>query len=61
MDDKYRSRKFILTAGAQVFSSIALANGWLSGGDFTQITMVTVGAYNAANAAATFSAAKAEK
>lgn len=54
MDSKFRSRKFIITAGVQVFSCIALANGWLSGVDFTQISMVTVGAYNAANAAAIY-------
>jgi hypothetical protein len=54
MDDKFRSRKFMLTGGVQMFACIALAWGWLSGAEFTQITMVCVGAYNVANAAVVF-------
>ena len=58
MDVKFFSRKFIITAGVQVFSSIALAWGWINGGEYMQISMVTVGTYNAANAAVTYTHAK---
>ena len=46
---KFGSRKFLLVSGVQVFSSIALAWGWLDGSEYMQISMMNVGAYNAAN------------
>ena len=55
---KFASRKFLLTAGVQLFSSVALAWGWLSGGEYMQISMMTVGAYNAANFGGDFMRAK---
>jgi len=57
-DDKFRSRKWQLSAGTQVFSTIALVFGWLDGADYSAITQANIVAYSFANAAEYFTDVK---
>lgn len=49
MDDKFRSRKFLIVAGTLAFSGLALLIGKLEGAHFATIAVVCVGAYAASN------------
>lgn len=53
-ETKFLSRKWMLSVGIQVFSVIALANGWLVGEVFGEITVANIISYSFANAAAYF-------
>ena len=52
--NKFRSRKWMLSAFVQVFSSLALVFGWLQGEHYATITAANILAYSGANAAAMF-------
>lgn len=58
MDEKihegYRSRKFLLSSGIQLFSTAALIGGFLDGGDYAGISQANIVAYSFANAAVYF-------
>jgi len=47
----YRSRKFIISAGIQVFSSVALAFGWLDGANYASISSAYIVCDSFTNAA----------
>ena len=49
VDAKFRSRKWQLTVGVFLVSGAALFFGRLTGGEWTTIATVLVGAYNFAN------------
>ena len=49
MDEKFRSRKFLIVAVTLAFSGITLLAGKLDGADFATIAIVCVGAYAASN------------
>tara|TARA_R110002072_G_C7544910_1_gene498661 strand:+ start:47 stop:226 length:180 start_codon:yes stop_codon:yes gene_type:complete len=54
MNDKFRSRKWILSSYIQAFSSLALVFGWLQGDHYATITAANILAYSGANAVAMF-------
>lgn len=55
LEQKFRSRKWRLSLGIQLFSSAALILGMLDGNHYAQITMANIGSYNLANAAEHYS------
>ena len=54
VDNKFRSRKFILTLGVFAVSVGLLLYGVLNSKDFSTIAISVVGAYSLANAAQAF-------
>lgn len=58
MDDKFRSRKWMLTILIQVSSIIGLFSGHLDGGNYATISSANIVAYSFANAAEYFANAK---
>ena len=58
MDDKFRSRKWMLTVAIQLASTIGLFTGYLDGGNYATISSANIVAYSFANAAEYFSNAK---
>ena len=54
IDNKYRSRKWMLSVGVQLSATAALFMGLISGAEFAQISSVTVASYSFANAAGYF-------
>lgn len=55
MDEKFRSRKWLLTCAVSLQTSVGFALGWLSAEDFVTLQTLCVGAYSFANAATAFS------
>lgn len=53
-DDRFRSRKFMLSAGIQVFASLSLLVGLLNGDNYSSISQANIVAYSFANAAEYF-------
>lgn len=49
MDEKYRSRKFILAAISLVVGSVGLFTGEIESGDFYLLVGIILGAYGTAN------------
>lgn len=47
--DKFQSRKWLLVLLVQIPATVALFSGHLDGGQFTQISSVTLAAYNLGN------------
>lgn len=54
MMNKYRSRKFMLSVGIQVISTVALFSGFLDSNDYAIISIANIATYNFANAAGWF-------
>ncbi len=52
--NKYRSRKFMLSVGIQVISSIALFSGFIDGANYAMISSSNIASYSFANAAEFF-------
>jgi len=50
MDDKFRSRKWLLSCFIQGSATIALMMGKLTGADFAAISSATIASYSFANA-----------
>jgi hypothetical protein len=51
---RYRSRKFLLSASIQLFSTFALIGGFLEGADYAGISQANIVAYSFSNAAEYF-------
>lgn len=49
MENRYRSRKWLITAGTVAFAAYALWEGRLDSKDFAVIAVAGVAAYNIAN------------
>lgn len=54
MDNKYRSRKFLISVFVQAVATAALFTGALSGGEFVTISSANIVSYSFANAATYF-------
>lgn len=55
-DSKFRSRKWILSMGIQIFTSFALAMSYIQGDVYATVTSANIAAYSFANAANYFAA-----
>ena len=54
MDNKFRSRKFLVTLLVQVPASFAMATGKITGADYAMISSAVIASYSFANVAAAF-------
>ena len=55
---KFLSRKWMLSCGIQSMTTLALAQGWVTGEVYGEITVAVIVSYSFANAAAYFGRAK---
>lgn len=49
MDEKFKSRKFILASCSLAVASVGIAAGWLSGGEWVAAVSFILGLYGTAN------------